>query len=324
MEAGEPGMGMKKRSGKLRVGVVGTGYLGTFHAQKYAAMEGVELAAVVDTDRRKASDIARKLSAKAYGRPEEIHDLVDAVSIAVPTLAHYEVTRGFLQRGVDVLIEKPMTETLPEATQLIRLAQKKGCILQVGHLERFNPVWDAAHPALDSPMFIEAHRLGPFQDRGTDVDVVLDLMIHDIDIVLKYVKSPVRKVYAAGVPVLSANTDIANVRMHFENGAVANLTASRVSMKKTRKIRFFQQDLYVSVDYDARKTQIIRRIPRGKNRTPEITGEEKIAPKSDSLQAELTSFIHCVKTRTPPEVDGREGRRALRVAIRILRRMRPS
>ncbi len=310
-------------SKKLRVGVVGTGYLGTFHAQKYAAMPGVELVAVVDTDFPKARALARELSATAYRRPDEIHDLVDAVSIAVPTSLHHQVARGFLRRGIDVLIEKPITERIPDATELIRIADRKGCILQVGHLERFNTVWDAADPALREPMFIEAHRLGPFQGRGIDVDVVLDLMIHDIDIVLKYVRSPVREVYAAGVPVLSSNVDIANVRLHFENGAVANLTASRVSLKKTRKIRFFQPDLYVSVDYDAGKTQVIQRIPRGKTRPPKITGEERIASPADSLNAELASFVRCVKTRTPPEVDGRQGRRALKVAMRILRRMRP-
>jgi predicted dehydrogenase len=309
---------------KLRVGVVGTGYLGTFHAQKYSAMTDVDLVAVVDTDFDKARSLAKKLSVQAFPRPEDIHDRVDAVSIAVPTSFHHHVARGFLQRGVDVLIEKPITENLTDATELIRIAERKRCLLQVGHLERFNTVWKAAGPALQKPMFIEAHRLGPFQDRGTDVDVVLDLMIHDIDIVLKYVRSPVQEVYAAGVPVLSSNLDIANVRLHFENGAVANLTASRVSLKKTRKIRFFQQDLYVSVDYDKGKTQIIKRTPCGKSRSPQITGEEQVAPQNDSLNEELTAFVHCVKTRTPPEVDGRQGRQALRVAMRILRRMRPA
>jgi predicted dehydrogenase len=316
---------MQDRSvGRLRVAVVGAGYLGTFHARKYAEMNGVDLVAVVDTEKTKARSLARELSVRACQRPEEIFDEVDAVSVAVPTCSHFPVAREFLLRGVDVLIEKPVTSTLPEATALIRIAERKGCILQVGHLERFNSVWESAAPALREPMFVEAHRLGPFQGRGTDVDVVLDLMIHDIDIVLKYVRSPVKEVYAAGVPVLSSTIDIANVRIHFDNGAVANLTASRVSLKRTRKIRFFQQDLYVSVDYDERKTLIVRRVPKGRNRPAEVTGEEKIAKKEDSLKAELTSFVHCVRTRTPPEVDGHQGRRALQVATRILRRMRSS
>jgi len=314
---------MTTPSRKLRVGVVGTGYLGTFHAQKYAAMEGVDLAAVVDADPGKAGPLARKLGAAAYQRSEEIYDRVDAVSIAVPTCLHHRVALGFLRRGIHVLIEKPIAERIPEATELIRMAERKGCLLQVGHLERFNAVWKSADPALREPMFVEAHRLGPFQGRGTDVDVVLDLMIHDLDIVLKYVKSPVREVHAAGVPVLSGNVDIANVRLHFENGAVANLTASRVSLKRTRKIRFFQRDLYVSVDYDTGTTQIVRRSPGGADGRPEITGEEHVAADSDSLNAELCSFVRCVRTGAPPEVDGRQGRRALELALRILRRMRP-
>jgi len=315
---------MGTRSGNLRLGVVGTGYLGSFHAQKYAAMPDVDLVALVDTDVDKARARARELDTKAYASPEEILGRVDAVSVAVPTSSHHRVARGFLLRGIHVLIEKPITETLPEATDLIRIAQRKGCILQVGHLERFNAVWADAAPALREPMFVEAHRLGPFQGRGTDVDVVLDLMIHDIDIVLKYIRSPVRDVHAAGVPVLSSNVDIANVRLHFENGAVANLTASRVSMTRKRRVRFFQQDLYVSVDYDAGKTQIIRRVPEGDHGTPQILGEERVAPAGDSLHTELASFVRCVKTQTPPEVDGRQGRRALQLAMRILRRMRPS
>lgn len=315
---------MGTHEGRLRLGVVGTGYLGSFHAQKYADMADVDLVALVDTDPTKVEPLALALHTKAYTSPEAIHGLVDAVSVAVPTCAHYAVARGFLMRGIHVLIEKPITETLPQASDLIRIAERKGCVLQVGHLERFNAVWRDADPALRDPMFVEAHRLGPFQGRGTDVDVVLDLMIHDIDIVLKYIRSPVQAVYAAGVPVLSPTVDIANVRLHFDNGAVANLTASRVSLKRTRKIRFFQKDLYVSVDYDAGKTQVIQRIPGGDQGAPQIVGEEREAPGGDSLYAELEAFVRCVRTGAAPEVDGRQGRRALRLAMRILRRMRPS
>jgi len=317
---------MKKNANrkKLRVGVVGTGYLGSYHAEKYAAIKGVDLVATVDSDFQKAQSVARKVGASPYRTAKEIYPLVDAVSVAVPTSSHHKVAKGFLRRGIDVLIEKPITQTLPEASELIRIARKHRCILQVGHLERFNSVWSAADPALEDPMFVEVHRLGPFQARGTDVDVVLDLMIHDIDIVLKYIKSPVKEIYAAGVPVLSSNIDIANVRMHFENSAVVNLTASRVSLKRTRKIRFFQRDLYVSVDYDARKIQVVRRIPGGGELVPQITAKDEVVPKTDSLMAELESFVACVKNRTPPEVDGVKGKRALKVALRILRNMRPS
>lgn len=316
---------MERHTAKpVRIGVVGTGYLGSFHAEKYAALKGVDLTAVVDKDFRRARSVAEATGTKAYKRAEDIYSLVDAVSIVVPTSRHYAVAREFLRRGVDVLVEKPITETTAQATELIRLAEKNGCILQIGHLERFNAVWDAAGPTLRNPRFIEAHRLGPFQERGTDVDVVLDLMIHDIDIVLKYVSSPIRRIDSVGVPVLTSNIDIANVRLHFQNGTVANLTASRVSLKKTRKIRFFQKDLYVSVDYDARKAQIFRRITGRKKSTPIIEGEEKTMPRADALSAELSAFLDCVRTRTAPEVGGAEGKMALQVALRIIRTMRSS
>ena len=309
---------------RLRVGVVGVGYLGRFHAEKYAAMEGVELVALVDRDLSRAASLAEALGTKACQRPEDIYPLVDAVSVVVPTSDHHAVARGFLQKGIDVLIEKPMTATLAEANHLIRLAERSGRILQVGHLERFNTVWKAAEGALDAPRFIEAHRMGPFRERGTDVDVVLDLMIHDIDIVLKYVKSPIRRIDSVGVPVLSRNVDIANVRLDFQNGTVANLTASRVSLKRTRKIRFFQPDVYVSIDYDAREVHVFRRTWRHEDGSPEISGEQKKIPEGDALRDELTAFIRSVRKREPPEVGGIEGKRALEVALRILRRMRSS
>ncbi len=307
---------------RLRVGVVGMGYLGTFHAEKYAAMEGVELVAVVDTDVSRAREAAARFGTRPYGRAEEIYPLVDAVSVVVPTRAHHEVAKAFLERGVDVLVEKPITSTLPEATDLIRTAERRDRILQVGHLERFNGVWKVAGKALERPRFIEAHRLGPFQGRGTDVDVILDLMIHDIDIVLKYVPSPIRRIDSVGVPVLSSNVDIANVRIHFEDDTVVNLTASRVSGKRTRRIRFFQRDAYVAVDYDLGTVQVLRRIPSPGGGAAEIVGEETSVGPTDALRAELESFVACVRTRRPPEVSGIDGRKALRVALRILKRMR--
>jgi predicted dehydrogenase len=220
------------------------------------------------------------------------------------------------------MIEKPITATLPEASALIRMAKQRDCILQVGHLERFNEVWKTVGSAIDKPRFIEAHRIGPFQARGTDVDVILDLMIHDIDIVLKYVPAPVKSIDSVGVPVLSPNADIANVRIHFQDGTVANLTASRVSAKRTRKIRFFQRDAYVSVDYDAGKVQVFRRIAGSGESAPEIVGHEQEVGESDALRTELEAFVESVRTREPPEVGGAEGKKALQVALRILRKMR--
>ena len=309
-------------SDKVRVAVVGAGYLGKYHAQKYAAMDGVELVGVVDTNRERAETVARTFGVASFTDLEAIVRLVNAASVVVPTSQHFPVARALLQGGLDVLIEKPMTASLPEATELIRLARKRGRVLQVGHLERFNAVWKAAEAALESPRFVEAHRLGPFQERGTDVDVVLDLMIHDIDILLKYVRSPVRSIDAVGVPVLSPNVDIANVRIHFANGTVANLTASRVSLKRTRKIRFFQPDVYVSIDYDDREVLILRRIRNPQSGAFEISGEQQKVPEGDALEDELRAFIRSVKTREPPQVGGEEGRKALQVALRILRRMR--
>lgn len=307
---------------RLRVGVMGAGYLGSFHAEKYASMDGVDLVAVVDIDDATGRAVAEQLGTRAYARPEEIYSLVDAVSIVVPTSQHHAVAREFIKRGVDVMIEKPITTTLPEASELIRMAKRRGCILQVGHLERFNEVWKTVGAAIDQPKFIEAHRIGPFQARGTDVDVILDLMIHDIDIVLKYVSAPLKSIDSVGVPVLSPNVDIANVRMNFQDGAVANLTASRVSVKRTRKIRFFQQDAYVSVDYDAGKVQVYQRVTKSDGSPPEIVGGEREVGESDALQTELEAFVQSVRTREPPEVGGVEGKKALEVALRIIRKMR--
>jgi len=312
----------REKAGRLRVGVVGAGYLGNFHAEKYASMDGVDLVAVVDTDEVRARTVAKHLGTRAYTRPEEIYSRVDAVSIVVPTSQHHAVASEFIRQGVDVMIEKPITTTLPQASELIRLARQRECILQVGHLERFNEVWKTVGSAIDRPRFIEAHRIGPFRARGTDVDVILDLMIHDIDIVLKYVTAPLKSIDSVGVPVLSPNVDIANVRIHFQDGTVANLTASRVSVKRTRKIRFFQQDAYVSVDYDAGKVQVFRRIAGSDGSSPEIVGDEREVGQSDALRTELEAFVESVRTRQAPEVGGAEGKKALQVALRILRRMR--
>ena len=316
-------MDVRKEQEALRVGVVGVGYLGQFHADKYAHMDGVDLVAVVDKNWERAQTIAAKTGTKAFQRAEDIYSLVDAVSVVVPTLSHHEVAKGFLERGIDVLVEKPITDSLWQATELVRHAKRKNCILQVGHLERFNSVWRAIGGVIDKPRFIEAHRLGPFQERGTDVDVILDLMIHDIDIILKFIRVPIRTIDSVGVPVLSSNVDIANARIHFSDGSVANLTASRVSIKRTRKIRFFQQDLYASVDYDSREIQVYQRSCNGQG-IPEIMGRQEVVPPNDSLREELDAFVHSVRTRCPPEVDGKAGRQALNVALKILRKIRTS
>jgi len=311
-----------KEKSKIRVGVIGAGYLGKFHAEKYAEIESAELTAVVDTDFARAQKVAKRFNTQAFSNIKEIYHRVDAVSIVVPTSHHYPVARKMFNHNIDVLIEKPITVTIPQASELIRLARRKGCIIQVGHLERFNAVWKAVDKALSEPRFVEVHRLGPFQNRGTDVDVILDLMIHDLDIVMKYIRSPIKRIDSVGVPIISSNIDIANVRLHFNCGAVANLTASRVSDKRTRKIRFFQPDVYVSVDYDAKKAQILRKVINPDSSLPEIVGEEKAINHADALQAELEAFIDSVKTRRAPEVGGEEGKKALQVAHRILRRMR--
>ncbi|MCI0529163.1 MAG: Gfo/Idh/MocA family oxidoreductase, partial [Nitrospira sp.] len=234
---------------KIKVGVVGVGYLGQHHARIYSKMPGVELVGVVDIDAEKANAIAAQTGCQAYGDYHALLDQVQAVSIVVPTVLHHELASKFLRAGMDVLLEKPMTVTLQEADELIQEAEKKGSLLQIGHLERFNSVVRALNGRIQKPRFIESHRLGPFVERGTDVHVVLDLMIHDIDIILSLVNSPVELIRAVGVPVISSQIDIANARIEFASGCVANVTASRVSRDKMRKVRIFQPDVYISLDY---------------------------------------------------------------------------
>ncbi|UCD87014.1 MAG: Gfo/Idh/MocA family oxidoreductase [Desulfobacterales bacterium] len=310
----------------LHVGVVGVGYLGRFHAEKYARIDGVKLAGVVDIIPERAENVAKRLGTEPFTDYRDLIGQVDAVSVAVPTPLHFSVSRDFLQNDVDVLIEKPMTETLEEADALIEIADSRGPIIQVGHLERFNPAVMALREIVDHPLFIESHRLHvpkkPGRDRkvrGTEVDVILDLMIHDIDIILNFVGSEVKSVHAAGVPVISPHVDIANARLVFENGCVANITASRISLKNMRKIRIFQRDTYVSVDYANHDITIIQRGAKG---TPlPIPGmflQRKTFEDSDSLESELEAFVQSVRTREVPLVSGKEGRNALRVALSIV------
>ncbi len=310
----------------LRVGVVGVGYLGKFHAEKYARIEGVKLAGVVDIIPDRAESVAKRLGTEAFSDYRDLVGQVDAVSVGVPTPLHFSISRDFLQNDVNVLIEKPMTETLEEADALIEIADSCGLIIQVGHLERFNPAVVALRQIVERPLFIESHRLHIPKEaereekvRGTEVDVILDLMIHDIDIILNFVKSEVDSIHAAGVPVVSPNVDIANARLVFENGCVANITASRISMKDMRKTRIFQKDTYVSVDYASREIVIIQRGGKGMPLPiPGMSLQRKSFEETDSLESELAAFVQSVRNREVPLVSGREGRNALRVALSIM------
>lgn len=310
---------MNSSTSKLRVGVVGVGYLGKFHAEKYAHMPDVELVGVVDTDETAANAIAEKFNTTPYTDYTALLDKIDAVSIVVPTAAHFPTSHFFLSHDVDVLIEKPMTATIEEAEKLLEIAEKRGCIIQVGHLERFNPAVVALKGHINQPRFIESHRLSQFKERGLDVSVVLDLMIHDIDIILNFVRSPIKTIHAAGIAVISNNIDIANARLQFNNGCVANVTASRISMKNERKIRIFQKDAYTSVDFANNEITIIR---PGDQQTDEIipgmTIEQKSFSKADALDDELKSFVRSVIKRQSPEVTGQMGRDALNIALSIM------
>lgn len=307
---------------RIKVGVVGVGYLGRFHAEKYAAMEEADLVGVADTDEKRLREFLDGCDTKGYTDYRELMQRVEAVSIVVPTTLHYQVARDFLRHGVDVLVEKPMTCTLSEAGKLIDLANGKKLILQVGHLERFNAAILGLKDYVEKPLFIESHRLSTFKGRGIDVDVVLDLMIHDIDIILSIVKSNLKSAHAVGVPVITPNTDIANVHLRFENGCTANVTVSRISNKNMRKIRIFQPSAYLSADYASKEITIIRKTGNNGNLGfPGIEAETKVFPESDSLREELRSFLHAVKTREKPVVSGEDGRSALQLALKITRQI---
>lgn len=302
---------------KIKCAVIGTGYLGKFHAEKYAAIDDCQLQAVVDTDFSVAKAVADRLGTLALADYRPLLGSVEAVSIVVPTTLHYRVARDFLAAGSHVLVEKPIAATVGEAETLNAIAREQGVILQVGHLERFNP----AVRGLDrqeKPLFIESHRLSPFNPRANDVNVVLDLMIHDIDIILALVDSDIEKIEASGTPVLTRDTDIANVRLQFKNGCVANVTASRISMKSERKMRLFRPSSYVSVDFQNRKIAHYRTGAREMfPGIPEIENTETAFASEDALMAEIQHFIHCIKTGEKPLVSGEAGQKALAAAIRI-------
>lgn len=312
---------MKMDREKIKIGVVGIGHLGNYHLQKYAKLENCAIVAVADTLIERARKMADLYSCAAFSDHREMLGLVDAVSIAVPTGEHYRVARDFLAAGVDVLIEKPICSTLEEADELIELAQDKNLILQVGFVERFNPAVMALEKVIEKPMFIESHRLHPFFERGTDVDVILDLMIHDLDIILKFVNSPLVSVEAVGVPVLSSKIDISNVRLSFASGCVANITASRISIKTMQKIRFFGIEGYHSVDCQKREI-----LSLGKRKND--AGGVEIYPNNievgshDPLEEEVRSYLNAVLNRTRPLISGEDARKSLDLAINIIRKMK--
>jgi predicted dehydrogenase len=305
-------------SPSLPVGVIGVGYLGQHHARLYGQMAGVRLVGVVDPEAERARMVARATGCEVFPDVGRLAKEVKAVSVVVPTPLHYEVARQCLEAGLDVLLEKPMTVTLEQADALIGEADRRGAILQIGHLERFNGAIRAVEPHLASPRFIESHRLGPFMERGTDVDVVLDLMIHDLDMVLSLVRSPVEEIRAVGVPVLSTQVDIANARIEFANGCAANVTASRISKDKMRKIRIFQADTYISIDYQKQDAVVYRRLVDEAGQ-PKVVFEPVRVEKDEPLKAELESFVAAVKHRSTPVVSGRDGHEALRVALEVTR-----
>ena len=308
---------------KLRVGVIGTGYLGKFHTEKYAKMDNVDLVGVVDIDRSKSVDIAKKFSTASYTDHKELLGMVDAVSIVVPTSAHFAVAKDFLENDIDVLIEKPITLTLEEADKLIALAESRGTIIQVGHLERFNPAVVALHDVIKKPMFLESHRLSTYNERGIDVSVVLDLMIHDIDIILNFVKSKIKSIHASGACVISEHVDIANARLEFDSGCVANITASRISTKNERKIRLFQKDAYISIDFANYEITMIQKSGNENNGLiPGMDIKHFSFSKSDALNDEIISFVRAVTTRSTPEVTGQMGRDALKIAISAMEQIR--
>jgi predicted dehydrogenase len=301
---------------KIRVGVVGTGEFGRNHARVYGEVLGAELVGVYDKDPARAAQVAAEFQTRALASVEELRGLADAVSVAVPTLEHSTVGCTLMEMGLDVLVEKPMANNLAEADALLDAAKKFGRILQVGHVERFNPAVLAVEPILNHPLFFEVHRLGVFMARSLDVDVIYDVMIHDLDILLTLVKEPVTEVKAVGIPVLTEKVDIAHARLEFAGGAVANVTASRVSTERVRKMRFFQQHEYISLDYarrDALRVAVKKPGPQ-----PEFAFEKLPAQAVEPLRAELEAFVDAVGTRREPRTSGRSGRAALELASRVM------
>jgi predicted dehydrogenase len=303
---------------KVKCAVIGVGYLGRFHAQKYKTLEHAELVAVCDVNRDVCEAVSQELGVPAYFDYRELFGNVEAVSIAATTNTHYAIAKECLANGIHVLLEKPITETVAQAQELIELAAANQVKLQIGHLERFNSARLALEAHLDKPLFIESNRLAPFNPRGADVNVILDLMIHDIDLIQTIVKSPVKHIEAQGAPVLSKSIDIANARLTFENACVANVTASRISFKTERKTRIFQANSYISIDYQNKKFAVFE---KGEGEMfpgiPEIIRHESVFEQSDALLEEIKAFIQCIEQNTRPLVTGEEGCAALETAEKI-------
>jgi predicted dehydrogenase len=304
----------------LRVAVIGVGHLGRHHARILSSLPGVHLTAVVDTNRARAEEIARAVNSRALFDAGDLAGQVDAVTIAVPTELHRDLALPFLAAGIPVLVEKPMARSLAEADEMIAAAAGANVPLAVGHTERFNPAVETARPLLTDPRFVEVHRLGTFPERSLDIDVVFDLMIHDLDVVLSLVHADVESIEAVGVPVLTGRVDIANARLRFANGCIANLTASRISRDRVRKIRFFQPSAYLSIDYAAQKIEMWKLV-KGSGPMPSIEGGEVPVANEEPLKRELADFVDAVVSRRAPLVAGRQGRRALALAQRITDRM---
>src|SRR5438270_11874549 len=303
---------------KLRVGVVGVGHIGSNHARIYSELPNAEFVAVLDIDPARADEIGGKYKVKAAASLDEFAGMVDAASVATPTSAHFSIARDLLARGKHLLIEKPITENTAEARELAQLAVARGLVLQVGHVERFNPVLSALEQRLTHPRFVEAHRLSPYPNPSTDIGVVRDLIIHDLEIILHLVRSPIESIDAVGVPVLSRGEDIANARLRFASGCIANITSSRISPEPMRKIRVFQEDAYLSLDYQSQSGEIYRREGR------EIRREPVAIEKEEPLRQQIVSFVDCAITGGEPRVSGSHAAAALELALEITKRIGPS
>ena len=301
----------------LRIGVVGVGHIGSNHARLFAEIPSAEFTAVYDVDAFRSRTIGAKFGATPAKSLDEFIEMVDAASVATPTNTHYAIARSLLAKGKHVLVEKPITDNTVHATELVELATHRGLILQVGHVERFNPVLGALEAHLTHPRFIEAHRLSSYSERSTDIGVVLDLMIHDLEVILHFMRSPLWSIDAVGVPVLSRSEDIANARLHFEDGCVANVTSSRISPERLRKIRIFQEDAYLSLDYQNQSGEMYRRVGG------RITRDRVDIEREEPLKLQLASFIECASTGREPRVSGSQATAALKLAVEITKRIAP-
>jgi predicted dehydrogenase len=299
---------------KIKVGVVGVGYLGKIHAEKYAHIPEAELIGVADIDRGRCEEVAAHTQCQPFYHHHDLLDQVEAVSIAVPTISHYQIAKDSFLAGVDVLLEKPITATVHEAQKLNALAKEKGAIFQVGHLERFNGALSAMNGMLHNPLFIESYRLSPFSGRGTDVDVVLDLMIHDIDIILSILRAEIEEVEAVGIPLCSSHIDVAHARLRFKDGCVAHISASRIANERVRKMIVLQQDSHLSIDYLKQSLMITRKNDERK----EGIQAEEVVQENEPLERQLKAFLKSVRERVPPVVSGEDGQRALEVALQVV------